>query len=200
MKALKIIGIVFLVIVVLIFVVSLFLPSQTHVERSIVINASSEKVFKEVNTFSNLLEWSPWAQIDPENTNWNFSGPENGVGAKYNWTSENPDVGVGSQEIIESKPNELVKTQMVFADMEGGQFASFILVPEGEGTKLTWTYDGEMNGVMNKYVGAFFMDMILGPFYEKGVNSLKVLIEERPDPKSAPEVVETDSLGVDESI
>lgn len=200
MKAFKITGIVLLVIVVLVVGISFALPSNTHVERSIVINASTEKVFSEVNTFNNLLDWSPWAQIDAENTNWVFSGPEYGVGAKYNWSSENPDVGTGFQEIIESVPFELVKTRMQFADMEGDQFASFILAPEEDGVKLTWTYDGVMSGVMNKYVGAFFMDAILGPFYEKGVNALKVRIESMPDPEPAIEVVESDTTTVEDTM
>ncbi len=200
MKALKIIGIVILVIAALVIGTSFMLPSHTHVERSIVINEPAEKVFKEVNTFNNILKWSPWAQIDAENTEWKFSGPEYGVGAKYDWSSDNPEVGSGSQEIVESTPNTYIKTKMAFADMEGDQFAEFILVSEGENTKVTWTYDGNMSGVVNKYIGTFFMDAILGPYYEKGVSQLKAYIEGLPDPEPVPEVVEVDSVSVEGAL
>ena len=197
MKILKVIGIIILVLVVLYVGIGLFLPKHTHVERSIVINAPTEKVFNEVNTFNNLKEWSPWAKLDP-NTKWNYSGPEYGVGAKYDWVSDDKNVGTGAQEIIESTPNEYVKTKMNFGNMEGDYFAEFLLKPAEGGTKVTWTYDGDMNSMMEKYVGTFFMDGILGPPYEQGLSDLKTYIEGLPD--AEPEIMEVDSTAVEDEM
>ena len=95
MKALKIIGIALLVIILVIIGYGMTLSGEAHLERSIVIEAAAEKVFKEVNTFDNMLEWSPWVKLDTS-TKYVHAGPEYGVGAKYNWESDNPDVGIGS--------------------------------------------------------------------------------------------------------
>ena len=113
------------------------LSGESHLERSITINAPIEKVFKSVNTFKNIKEWSPWARMDP-NIIITYSGPESGLGAKYDWESEDENIGIGSQEILESRENEYVKTQMIFA-IEGDFFAEFILKPVDDGTEVAWT-------------------------------------------------------------
>jgi hypothetical protein len=196
MKILKILGIIIVVIIVVIGVSGMMLSGEAKLERSIVINAPVEKVYKEVNTFNNILEWSPWAKIDP-NTKYEHSGPEYGVGAKYNWQSEDPNVGNGSQEILESRENEYVKTQMVF-EMPGEYYAEFILAPDGEGTKVNWTYIGKTDQFMMKFM-MLGMDGFLGPQYEQGLADLKTYVEGLPDPEPMiEEPMEADSTEVSE--
>jgi uncharacterized protein YndB with AHSA1/START domain len=180
MKILKIIGIIVVVIVVVIGITGAMLSGEASMERSIVINAPAEKVFNEVNTFKNIFAWSPWTKIDPDMKT-TFSGPETGVGAKYDWESDDPNVGNGSQELLESRANEYVKTQMKFA-IPGEFFAEFILTPEGEGTKVTWTYDGKTTSFMWKFL-MLGIDGQLGPAYEQGLADLKTYIEGLPDPE-----------------
>ena len=178
MKTLKIIAIALIVIVVIIIGYGMTLSGETHMERSVVINASVEKVFKEVNTFINIKDWSPWAKLDPE-TKYVYSGPGWGVGAKYDWESEDENVGIGSQEILESRENEYVKTQMIFA-IEGEFFAEFILMLVDGGTEVTWTYDGKVNSFMWKFI-MLGMEGQLGPMYEQGLVDLKAYVEGLPD-------------------
>jgi len=47
------------------FVFSLYLPSRLKIERSLLIKARPEVVFREVNTLRNWERWSPWHQLDP---------------------------------------------------------------------------------------------------------------------------------------
>jgi hypothetical protein len=188
MKAVKVIGIILLVIILIIVGYGMTLSGEAHLERSIVINAPVEKVFKEVNTFKNIFSWSPWTKIDPDMKT-EFSGPENGVGAKYDWTSEHPDVGIGSQEILESRQNEYVKTEMIFG-IDGEFIAEFILVPIDGGTEVTWTYDGKVTSFMWKFIMPM-MDGRIGPMYDQGVASLKTYIEGLPDPE--PESLDLDT-------
>ncbi len=194
MKILKVIGIIIVVIVVGIGLTGMMLSGEAQIERSTVINAPVEKVFNEVNTFNNIFEWSPWTKLDPDMKT-EFSGPEYGVGAKYSWQSDDPNVGNGTQELLESRENEYVKTQMTF-DMPGEYFAEFILAPEGEGTKVTWTYQGKTSQFMMK----FFMlgiDGFLGPQYEQGLADLKTYVEALPDPEPEPEMEEE---GMEEEV
>ncbi|HTJ50698.1 MAG TPA: SRPBCC family protein [Cyclobacteriaceae bacterium] len=177
MKALKIIGIIIVIIFAIILSLVLFLPPHSHIERSIVINAKPSQVFNQLNSFKNFNTWSPWAALDP-NTKYEFSGPETGVGAFMSWSSENKNVGSGTQKIVESEPDSHLKNEMTFSDFDGKAYAEFILVSEGDATKVTWTYDGDMSG-MYKIMG-LMMDKILGPSYEQGLSKLKEVVESKP--------------------
>lgn len=191
MKALKTIGIIVLVIILIIVGYGMTLSGESRVERSITINSPANKVFKEVNTFNNILDWSPWTKIDPE-TKYEYSGPEYGVGAKYSWVSENRDVGSGTQEIIESKENEYVKTKMDFG-IDGEFYAEFILEQVEGGTNLTWTYEGKVESLLWKYL-LLGMDGQLGPMYEEGLASLKTYVEGLPDYAITIEEVESEGI------
>jgi uncharacterized protein YndB with AHSA1/START domain len=182
MKALKIIGIIVAGLIVILVAAMFMLPSHSHLERSIVINASPQQVYSQLTTFKNFTSWSPWAKLDP-NTKYEYSGPDTGIGASMSWVSEKDDVGSGKQTIIEAVENQHVKSEMYFGGFEKPSYADFILTPEGEGTKLTWTYDGDMEGFY-KFFG-LMMDTMLGPSYEQGLQSMKEMVEAMPAPVPA---------------
>ena len=196
MKFLKIVGVILIVIIVGIGLTGMLLSGEAKMERSIVINAPVEKVYGELNTFNNIFEWSPWMKMDP-NMKTQFSGPEYGVGARYEWQSEEPNVGNGSQVITESRENEYVKTEMDFG-VPGENYAEYILEPTDGGTKVTWTYYGQTPEFAMKFM-MLGIDSFLGPQYEQGLADLKTYIEELPDPEPAmEETMETDTTAVSE--
>ena len=178
-KAIKIVGIVVVSIVALIAIVSAFLSPKSHMERSIVINAQPATVFQQINNFKNFNRWSPWMEKDPNSTT-SFEGPEAGVGAKMSWQSKK--LGNGSQWIVESEENKHLKTGWQFADFGGIYTSDINLEPVEGGTKVTWTYDGDVSGIgmassiMGKIMGQF-VDGMLGPDYERGLSKLKSLAE-----------------------
>ena len=77
--------------------VALALPGHVTVARSMVINAPESVVFPYLNNVHRFGDWSPWASRDPELTV-NYSGPDQGKGAKVEWTSSKASVGTGSME------------------------------------------------------------------------------------------------------
>ena len=178
MKFLKWLLIVLLGLVLLLVVVALFLPKQVKVDRAISIDAPPYVVYGLLDNYRRFNEWSPWAKLDPK-TEYEFSGPDSGVGAKMTWKSDHPHVGSGYQEITEAVINQRIKNHLDFGENGNGD-AAFILKPEGEGTHVTWdfeTYFG--NDLIGRYVG-LFMDKMLGPIYEEGLASLKTLAESEP--------------------
>ncbi len=177
MKILKYVGIVILVLLVLVFAGTLFLPSESHVERSITINAKPAAIYPEISDFKNFNSWSPWHAIDPD-TEYSYEGGTSGEGAKMSWVSENKDVGKGSQWIVETVKNQSVKTNLVFEGFEDPSEANFVLEPDGDQTKVTWTFDSNLSGLY-KYFGVA-MDGMLGPFYETGLQNLKSVVEAKP--------------------
>ena len=164
-------------VVVLLVAIAFFLPDNAHVERTITIARPPSQVFAVLNSYRRFNEWSPWFDTDPH-AKVTITGPASGVGAKYAW-SGNKDVGSGSQEIVESKPNEMVKTALDFGEM-GKSNATFHLTPAGQGTQLTWSFDMSFNGkLISRYFG-LMMDSYVGKDYDKGLPKLKALVESFP--------------------
>jgi hypothetical protein len=94
MKFLKWLVIALVAIIALLFAVSFILPSRVHVERSLSMAASQEKVFAQVSNLRNWPAWSPWNLRDPE-MKVQYEGPTEGAGQKSIWQSESQ--GDGSQ-------------------------------------------------------------------------------------------------------
>ena len=165
-----------LVGVVVVFVaVGFVLPRNVSVARSIDINAPADKVFPHVNSLKASAEWSPWMGRDPDMTT-NYTGPDEGVGAKLEWASEHPQVGNGSQQIVVSDPGKRVETDLDFGDM-GLAKAAFLLDEAGGATKVTWTLDTDMGvGPVGRWMG-LMMDSWVGGDYETGLSNLKALVE-----------------------
>ena len=180
MKVLKYIFLSLLIIVVLLFAYGyFFLPDKVQVSRSITIDRPAKMVFKSVNSMHHFNEWSPWAKLDP-NANYQFSGPEYGVGSHMAWQG-NDEVGSGQQTIIESTPHELVKAELYF-DGQGDDpaWASYVIKDLGDSSEISWVFDVDFEGsVMGRYFG-MMMDRMLGPSYEEGLSNLKSLVESKP--------------------
>jgi hypothetical protein len=161
---------------------SLLLPASTHVERSVVIDRPPAQVFATVNSFQRFGEWSPWAAYDPS-AKYTFEGPASGVGARMTWTG-NRSVGSGSQEIVESLPDRRVDIALNFDGNPAR--AAYTLVPEGSGTRVTWSFDSHHGyNPMSRMFGLLF-DRMLGPDYEQGLAKLKSLLESESRPAIVP--------------
>lgn len=155
--------------------VAYVLPRKVPVERSILIDAPPEAVFPFVNSLQRGAEWSPWLGIDPD-VRLGYAGPPEGVGNRLVWASDHPDVGNGSQEITRSIPNERVESSLDFGDM-GRATAWLALAPEGAGTRVTWGLVADMGrNPVGRWMG-LMMDEWVGADYERGLASLKTLIE-----------------------
>lgn len=151
------------------------LPQQVAVSRSIEISAPPAKVFELVNGYKRFNEWSPWFEKDPA-AKYTYSGPDTGQGAKMAWASDKADVGSGSQEIVESVPDKLVRTKLDFGEM-GKSIAKLDLEPAASGTRVTWGFETDvgMNPMM-RWMGLMF-DTWIGGDYEKGLAKLKAVAE-----------------------
>lgn len=179
MKIIKWLLIIVVSLVALAAVVGFFLPSSAHVERSIVINAPACNVHGLVNSYRGFNRWSPWANIDPDGTTYEFAGPDWGVGAKQSWASEDNNVGSGSQVIVSSTPCSEVLSKLDFGS-QGQADAFFKLQPVDAGTQVTWGFDTEFGmNLIGRYFGMMF-DSMIGGNYESGLASLKALAEKLP--------------------
>jgi hypothetical protein len=166
-------------VVLLAFVVGFVLPSQVHVERSLLIGAQPTEIYPLISDLNEWDAWSPWAEMDPD-AEMTING--NGVGQTMQWHSEDPQVGNGTQEITGLEPPNQMTTHLDFGD-QGMADATLKLTPQGDNTVVSWTLDTDMRaGVptlmqpISTYFG-FFMDGMIGKDYETGLNNLKRLAE-----------------------
>lgn len=151
------------------------MPAQVHVERSVVINAPPAQIFPHLCDFEASAKWSPWLERDPNVQN-TYSGAPCTTEHKNSWTSEKPDVGNGSQWIAGIEKDVKVDTKLDFGE-QGTADATFLLAPEGQATRVTWSFDADMgNNPIARWMG-LMMDGWIGPDYEKGLRKLKTVVE-----------------------
>ena len=74
-------------LLLLLLIVSFFLPSKVNVTRSATINAPADRIFAEVNDFKNWHKWMPWSEKDPT-MKFIYDATTAGKGAGYCWKSE----------------------------------------------------------------------------------------------------------------
>ena len=173
-----VLAVVFVLLVVLAGFVAMQ-PSTFQITRSAKINAPPATVFAQVNDFHNWNAWSPWAKLDP-NTRYTFEGPPAGEGTKQHWEGNN-EVGEGEMTITESRPDELILMKLEFIK----PFASicdteFKFQPEGEGTNITWTMNGQNNFMAKAMHLVMDIDKMVGGQFEEGLASMKAIAEGKP--------------------
>lgn len=177
MKLLKWLLTILVVLGVVLVGGGLLLPANSHLERSVTIEQPPAAVFATLDSFQRFNEWSPWFDLDP-GAKYTYSGPVAGVGAKMAWVG-NSAVGSGSQEIIESTPDGRIVNALDFGGSQAT--ASYRLVAEGSGTRVTWSMDSAHGyNPVNRWFGAFLLDSVVGKDYEKGLAKLKAVLESRP--------------------
>lgn len=151
-------------------------PSEYKITRSTEMAAPPEKVFEQVHDFHNWDAWSPWARLDPNAKN-SFDGPTAGKGAKFGW-SGNDEIGEGHMTILESRPAELISIDLVFVrPMQDSALTEFTFHPSGDQTNVTWTMSGQHTFMSKAFCMFMNMDKMLGGDFEKGLASMKKIVE-----------------------
>jgi uncharacterized protein YndB with AHSA1/START domain len=164
-------------------------PDDMRIMRSVQMAAPPERVFEQVNDYHKWNDWSPWAKLDPD-AKYTFEGPDSGAGAKFSW-SGNDKVGAGTQTILESKPHELIRIRLDFEKpMKDTNQVEFAFKPEGEGTLVTWTMLGKHNFMSKAMCLVMNFDKMIGSDFEKGLASIKAIVEKPVEAAPAPVVEE----------
>jgi len=177
--------VVFVLLLIAVFVAAGYLlPKEVHIERSISVDRPSNMMFELLNGYRYYSEWSPWVGRD-QNAKFVVSGPESGVGAHLSWMGDPQLVGSGWQEIVASTPFSRIDIKLDF-DAQGIADTGFILVAQGDTTRVTWFFDSDLTKGVNivdsflaRYFGLLF-DRWVGGDYELGLANLKQFAESLP--------------------
>jgi carbon monoxide dehydrogenase subunit G len=163
-------------VVIAIFAYASAKPDTFRVQRSIVVNASPEKIFALINDFHKWGSWAPQDQQDPMMRR-TYSGPGQGKGAVSEWSGSG-STGKGRMEMVESVPPKMVAIKVDFVKpFEAHNTNQFVLEAAGDTTKVTWTIDASnlnMMKVMSIFVN---IQKEFGKHMESGLSSLKAAAE-----------------------
>ncbi len=169
---LKIIGIIILLIIVYAIFAMLAFSKNYHFEKSVVINAPKEKVWQHAGSLKAYNTWDPFSK-EIKNIAITYSGEGSKMGDSYHWKGDDSE---GEQSITEIVPNEKMVTKLHFIKpFEGDAVSNIILTPEGNGTKVTWMIDNELNTMMKMMKP--MMDNNMDKMFGQGLADLKKLAE-----------------------
>ena len=155
--------------------VGLMLPTDYLVSRSIVIDAPVSKIHPNLNDLNKWPTWSPWTENEPGLVV-TVGDISSGEGASQKWVGKDGD---GSLLIRSSDPNNGINYDLEFNQGQYKCKANFIYVPNSEGTEVIWEMSGNMDApVIGGYFAAM-MDSWVGKEFDKGLNNLKNLVENK---------------------
>lgn len=146
------------------------------VQRTTTVDAPPARVYEQVASFRNWTRWSPWEDADPQLRR-TYSGADRGPGAVYAW-SGNRKAGQGRMEILSaSEPTEVTIDVAFDKPMRSRSRVTFSIVPEGAGSRVTWSMTGRKT-LLTRVMGIVVsMDRVLGPDFAKGLARLKAAAE-----------------------
>ena len=175
-EIIAIIAVILAIAIAIVLILAATKPDTFSVQRGAAISAPPEKIYSLINDFHRWGTWSPWEGKDPAMQR-SFSGAESGAGAVYAWDG-NRNVGSGRMEILDvAAPSKIVIKLDFFKPFEGHNTAEFTLLPQGDGTSVTWVMRGP-SSLMSKVMQVFMdLDKMIGKDFEAGLANLKRLTE-----------------------
>ncbi|WBV61221.1 SRPBCC family protein [Chryseobacterium camelliae] len=180
MKTLKRIFIGLALILVLLLIIAAFISGDCKYEKSITINAPTEKVWQNTSTLKAMDVWSPWNDLDP-NMKKEWSGVTGNPGEKVCWESKNENAGKGCQEVKKvDAANKRIDTEIKFLTPYESEANAYVTVtPEGNGSKATWGFTSKIPYPFT--IMKLFMNMedAIGKDYQKGLSKLKSVSEKQ---------------------
>jgi uncharacterized protein YndB with AHSA1/START domain len=174
LKLLKWVVIVLLGLAALLFVGGYALSPQFKAVRSVTINAPADKVYALLADPREWKRWTVWNRRDPAMAV-TYSGPPSGAGAGWAWKSASE--GDGRMTFTAAEPGRRVAYDLYFPDFGTTSTGDLLLTPDGAGTKVTWTMNGNMGSNPLFRWMALFADKMVGTDFEAGLANLKALAE-----------------------
>ena len=181
MKALKVIAYILILILAVFLIGGLFLPADYNLEVSTTINKPVDVIFPMVTNYEKRIAWSPWAAMDPDAKN-TFIGTPGEIGSSWTWDGDPAKVGKGTATLESIIPGKEMTSKLEFISPQSGVAHEKMTFTETAGvTEVVWRFDQKLGYPVERYVGAFFLDSILGPPLKAGLESLKEQCEKLPE-------------------
>jgi effector-binding domain-containing protein len=167
-----------LIIVAILVIIAYLLPREYKVERSIQIGASKSLVYELTCNIEKWDLWSPWTNEMDSTAVFELSGNKCEEGTIWKWEGE--IMGKGELIVTKIVPGEVFDYELLFDDgayqSKGGMTYESI---GKDSVMVIWYDQGDLGyNPYYRYMG-LFMDQAMGPQFEKGLEKLKMVAEER---------------------
>jgi hypothetical protein len=173
MKWLKRILLTLVSLVALLVIVGMMLPSGSRFSARSPSRLRPKRSMRclpiaGVEALGNMEPRDPAMQIQ-------YSGAAQGTGAKWNWQSKTE--GNGAIGVHGCRAVQACRLRAVVSRSRHVVAGIVLLAPDGSGTRVTWTNEGDMgSSPINRYFG-LMMDSMVGPDFDAGLRNLKALAE-----------------------
>lgn len=163
-------------------ILAIFVKKDYVVVRTVVINAPIDSVFNYIKFVKNQDNYGVWFSKDPKMEK-SYKGTDGKVGFVYAWKSTNEEVGVGEQEIVKIEEGKRIDMKLRFKVPFEAEDDCYLLTEKvgSAKTKVSWGFSGSMPYPIN--IMNLFMDMdnMVGSDLQKGLDKLKVVLEEKKE-------------------
>lgn len=138
---------------------------RMNLERSVVINADIDKIYKNINDFHNWQSWSPWLVLDPDAK---VNVREDGK--YYNWEGEY--LGSGEMTVANEVENKSMSADLLFLKpWKSKAKIAFTLEKTEEGVRVGWSMESSLPFFM--FWMKKMMISLISMDYDRGLTMLK---------------------------
>lgn len=165
-------------------IIGLFIPSSVKVSRGIIINADSAIVHNELSDVKNWNKWLPWITAD-SGAIVQLSPVTDQTGSFFKWKGlKYESSGTLTLQQIEPDVIYVLYQLKEMNDAEGG----FRLRSSGavkQETEVQWFMEYKLKWYPWERFYGIFVDHIIGPAFDKGLEQLKTYLEAKTNPVSS---------------
>lgn len=181
MKPIKLFALFLVTVIAVGAVLSMILPVQQTVKRSVTIKASADHIYQQLIKLENFNKFSVWSQQD-SSAKYTLTGTDGTVGAATSWTGHPQISGEGKIEITALEPNKKITHQLSFIKPKKGNAISVFTLQEisRDSTTVTWNFDLATPRPWNIFNLFYSLDKQMGKDFEYGLAAMKAAIEQRP--------------------
>jgi hypothetical protein len=164
-------------IILLFLLIAAIIGTGWSFEKSILLKASMDRVWREVSTLHAINAWNPWLERDPQ-IKQSYTGEDGLPGASYAWESDVKMVGAGNQTIVSVSNQSELATRINFLKPFKGTGLGYInIAPEGGATRVSWKIVSSTPYPMNIMKLFGVMEKSMDRDFGSGLNKLKSLCE-----------------------
>jgi len=157
---------------VIIFLVSLLLPSKVTVTKSVDINATKEKVRDQIINFGNWKNWYP-AFSDEKTTIINNPPSQNIVNSVTLKGQQDKSVTLN---MVDTSQN-IISINLQSSSSAKVSYQFFIIPKKNSQTQLTWNINTDLGWYPWRRIRGIFFDKFSGAQYESALENLRKALE-----------------------
>ncbi|MBS4065641.1 MAG: SRPBCC family protein [Chitinophagaceae bacterium] len=177
MRLIKMFLFVMFGLAVMLTLIGLVIPSSVKISRGIIVNADSIKVYQQLSDVKDWGKWMPWVTAD-EGALVQTSPVTNIPGSYFKWKGLNLKNN-GTISFLTISPNYITTKYELqgMNDSEGG-FRIRSIPNNLSQTEVQWFMEYKLKWYPWERFYGIFIDHIIGPSFDKGLQELKLYLEQ----------------------